>query len=192
MLTRIAKRRYTNNINKTIAMKPHIQFTCPKCGNHHLMLVEEAMHRSHIRSLQMDEHGRLSVSESTLTDDWSGATLGFRCAECRHPDSAGQGGMESFLWPTLEDVRNSGAIHCPEQPDAIVHKCMICFPDGRMEPVQVEVHHTAALNERERRIVLEREQAHGAILITLADPGIRAFSCPGWRRVRKHKITGNP
>ncbi len=171
-------------------MKHDIQFTCPKCGSHRLMLIEEAMHRSLVHELNLDAQGRLRIEERELTDDWKGAQLGFRCAECRHPDSPGAEGAESFLWPTLEDVCNSGAIYCPQKANAVVHKCMICFPDGRMDPVQVEVHHSATLNERERRIVLEREQAPGAILITLSDPGIKAFACPTWKNVRKHTITG--
>lgn len=43
------------------AMKSIIQFTCPQCGGHQLMLVERAMHRYVVQSLEADrQEGCLS------------------------------------------------------------------------------------------------------------------------------------
>ena len=63
---------------------------------------------------------------------------------------------------------------------------MICFPDGHMTPVIVEVAHPGALNEKERRFILEREQAAHGILISQSDSGIRTLACRNWKRVKRH------
>ena len=50
-------------------MKSIIQFTCPQCGGHQLMLVERAMHRYVVQSLEADRQGGLSVGHKVLVDD---------------------------------------------------------------------------------------------------------------------------
>lgn len=42
-------------------MKSIIQFTCPQCGGHQLMLVERAMHRYVVQNLEPDRQGGLAV-----------------------------------------------------------------------------------------------------------------------------------
>ena len=84
------------------AMKSIIQFTCPQCGGHQLMLVERAMHRYVVQSLEADRQGGLSVGHKVLVDDLCGEPLGYRCADCRHPDCHGNDSSEGFQWHSLK------------------------------------------------------------------------------------------
>lgn len=82
-------------------MKSIIQFTCPQCGGHQLMLVERAMHRYVVQSLEADRQGGLVVGHKVLVDDLCGEPLGYRCADCRHPDCHSHDSSEGFngiLW----------------------------------------------------------------------------------------------
>ena len=167
-------------------MKSIIQFTCPQCGGHQLMLVERAMHRYVVQSLEADRQGGLSVGHKVLVDDLCGEPLGYRCADCRHPDCHGNDSSEGFQWHSLKEVESAGAIAWPDGMETVEHRCMVCFPDGKMTPVIVEVVHPGTLTEKERRTVLEREQAAHGILISQSDSGIRTLACHNWKRVKKH------
>lgn len=99
MLTKVVKKRHTSNVNEMQAMKNIIQFTCPRCGGHQLMLVERAMHRYVVQNLEVDRQGRLAVGLKVLVDDLCGEPLGYRCADCRHPDCHGNDSSEgSHPW----------------------------------------------------------------------------------------------
>ncbi len=188
MLTKIVKRRYTGNVNEMPAMKSIIQFTCPQCGGHQLMLVERAMHRSIVQTLETDRQGELTVGHKVLVDDLCGEPLGYRCADCRHPDCHGHDSSEGFQWHSLEEVQSAGGIVWPDGMETVEHRCMVCFPDGKMTPVIVEVVHPGTLTEKERRTVLKREQAVHGILISQSDSGIRTLSCRNWKRVKRHVL----
>lgn len=120
-------------------MKSIIQFTFPQCGGHQLMLVERAMHRYVVQSLEADRQGGLVVGHKVLVDDLCGEPLGYRCADCRHPDCHNHDSSEGFQWYSLEEVQSAGAIVWPGGMETVEHRCMVCFPDGKMIPVIVEV-----------------------------------------------------
>lgn len=122
-------------------MKSIIQFTCPRCGGHQLMLVERAMHRYVVQNLEADRQGGLAVGHKVLVDDLCGEPLGYRCADCRHPDCHGNDSSEGFQWHSLKEVQSAGVITWPDGMETVEHRCMVCFPDGKMTPVIVEVVH---------------------------------------------------
>lgn len=169
-------------------MKSIIQVTCPQCGGHQLMLVERAMHRYVVQSLETDRQGGLVVGHKVLVDDLCGEPLGYRCADCRHPDCHNHDSSEGFQWYSLEEVQSAGAIVWPGGMETVEHRCMVCFPDGKMIPVIVEVSHPGSLSEKERRFVLERERATHGILISQSDSGIRTLACRNWKRVKKYVL----
>lgn len=86
----------------------------------------------------------------------------------------------------LKEVQSAGVITWPDGMETVEHRCMVCFPDGKMTPVIVEVVHPGTLTEKERRTVLEREQAVHGILISQSDSGIRTLACRNWKRVKRH------
>ena len=108
-------------------MKSIIQFTCPQCGGHQLMLVERAMHRYVVQSLEADRQGGLVVGHKVLVDDLCGEPLGYRCADCRHPDCHNHDSSEGFQWYSLEEVQSAGAIVWPGGMETVEHRCMVCF-----------------------------------------------------------------
>lgn len=187
-MTIISKERYIDIVNETLTMKNLIQFTCPQCGSHQLMLVERAMHRYVVRDLETNQLGEITASHKVMADDLHGDPLGFRCADCRYPDSNGNDPIERFKWQTLEDVQNDGAIIRPRLTDSVTHHCLICLPDGQMIPIIVIVSHSGPLTEEERHTILSREQIERGILISQSDSGIQSLAYYNWEHVKRHMI----
>ena len=131
----------------------------------------------------LTDHGH-----KVLVDDLCGEPLGYRCADCRHPDCHGNDSSEGFQWHSLKEVQSAGVITWPDGMETVEHRCMVCFPDGKMIPVIVEGSHPGSLSEKERRFVLERERATHGILISQSDSGIRTLACRNWKRVKKYVL----
>ena len=166
----------------------NIHFTCSKCGSQRLLIVQSAVHRYVVKRIDLDDLSRLCITEKEEVDILQGDILGYRCGDCRHPDCNGKDSHDGFAWKTLEDVQTAGCISWPGGMETVAHKCLIFFPDDskRNRHAIVEVSHPGQLSSEERHMVLERENAEGAILISQSDFGIRTLSCSNWKRVRRH------
>lgn len=189
MLTKVAKARHTDDANEIFTMKNIIRFTCPQCGGHQLMLVGQALHRYIIQNIETDQQGNLVIGNKVLKDDLCGEPIGYRCADCRHPDNNTANPTQDFQWKTLEDIQNSGSITWPQDMAPVEHQCMICLPNGQMNPVIVEVPHPGPLSEKGRCLVLKLEQAEQGVLISQADAGIHSFACRNWKQIKRHIIS---
>lgn len=162
-----------------------IHFICPKCGSERLMRVESALHRYGNLSIEPDSNGSLCVTQQDLCDDLSGDLLGYRCMDCRYPDSMSNNGPDVFQWKTLEDVKSFDALWGPEIESMIEHKCMICYPDGTMISLVVKTSLPGALSPEQRKLVLNQENVQGAILLCQEDRGIRSFATANWKKVKR-------
>ena len=171
-------------VNAMSIMKS-IHFTCPQCGGHQLMLVEQALHRYVIQSLEISSEGRVTVAQKTLVDDLCGDPLGYRCADCRYPDAKNHESADNFSWLGLEDVQTSGAITTKSSKGLNKQKCMICLPDGTMTPVLACTMHSQALTLEERQRVLSLSQITQGVLICQSDKGIGSLTCSSWAKARQ-------
>ena len=159
---------------------PNITFTCPNCGRHQLMRIEQAIHRCLLR-FSADDKGSVSAQHLGRTDELHGEVLGYRCQHCRYPDNRNVNDGPDFLWTTLEDVQADGALELSDQPPPEPHHCMICHPDGRLEPLVVETKRHGKLTQAQRRTILAARNApQGCILLCEQDKGIKSFSPQDW------------
>lgn len=159
---------------------PNITFTCPNCGRHQLMRIEQAIHRCLLR-FSADDKGSVSAQPLGRTDELHGEVLGYRCQHCRYPDNRNVNDGPDFLWTTLEDVQADGALELSDQPPPEPRHCMICHPDGRLEPLVVETKRTGRLTQAQRRAILAARNApQGCILLCEQDKGIKSFSPQDW------------
>lgn len=144
------------------------------------MRIEQAIHRCLLR-LADDERNGVLAEPLDRTDELQGEVLGYRCMHCRYPDNRNTEAGPDFQWKTLEDVLSAGAVEMNEQAPPELRNCMVCHPDGRLEPVVVETTRAGRLTPAQRRAVLASLNApQGCILICEKDKGIKAFSHQDW------------
>lgn len=144
------------------------------------MRIEQAIHRCLLR-LADDERNGVLAEPLDRTDELQGEVLGYRCMHCRYPDNRNTEAGPDFQWKTLEDVLSAGAVELNEQTPPEPQHCMVCHPDGRLEPVVVETTRAGRLTPAQRRAVLAARNApQGCILICEKDKGIKAFSPQDW------------
>ena len=144
------------------------------------MRIEQAIHRCLLR-LADDERNGVLAEPLDRTDELQGEVLGYRCMHCRYPDNRNTEAGPDFQWKTLEDVLSAGAVELNEQAPPEPRNCMVCHPDGRLEPVVVETTRAGRLTPAQRRAVLASLNApQGCILICEKDKGIKAFSHQDW------------
>lgn len=122
------------------------------------MRIEQAIHRCLLR-FSADDKGSVSAQPLGRTDELHGEVLGYRCQHCRYPDNRNVNDGPDFLWTTLEDVQADGALELSDQPPPEPHHCMICHPDGRLEPLVVETKRHGRLTQAQRRAILAARNA---------------------------------
>ena len=141
---------------ESILMVTKIIFTCPVCGSHELMQIQQAVHRVRIDLARNKDGGWLSVSMGE-GQEIKGHTLGFRCARCRYPDVPNHEDSDGFYWQTLDHVAAAGVLNDFAAPLTV--KCIICQPDGRIRYITQVPPHGGSLSVAERQAILT---AHGA------------------------------
>ena len=158
----------------------NVSFTCPNCGRHQLMRLEQAIHRSPLR-LAVDDKDNVFCEPLGRADELQGEVLGYRCMHCRYPDHQNTDEGPEFQWATLDDVLGAGAVELGGREPAAPHHCMVCHPDGRLEPLVVETARAGRLTPAQRRAVLAARNApQGCILLCEKDKGIKNFSPQDW------------
>lgn len=144
------------------------------------MCIEQAIHRGCL-ALSLDEKGNVKTEVVDRADELQGGVLGYRCMHCRYPDNHNADSGAGFRWQTLEDVLDSGAVEISTGTPPDARHCMVCHPDGRMEPLVVETARRGRLTPAQRRAILAARSApEGCILLTEQDSGIKAFSTTDW------------
>lgn len=88
------------------------------------------MHRYVDQNLEADRQGGLAVGHKILVDDLCGEPLGYRCADCRHPDCHGNDSSEGFQWHSLKEVQSAGVITWPDGMETVEHRCWFVSPTG--------------------------------------------------------------
>lgn len=142
-------------------------------------------------TLEIGADGQLHAQNLKELSPLSGETVGYRCAVCRWPDTGCA--ADAFAWQTLEDVQLSGALSLPRPLRGCVRRCMICRPNGEMQPLLVELSHPAPLGTELRARALRLVGAPaGAILLTQGDSGIRAFARCAWKQAPRLTLTPLP
>ena len=158
----------------------NVSFTCPNCGRHQLMRLEQAIHRNPLQ-LAADDQGNVYAEPAGRADELQGAVLGYRCMHCRYPDHQNTEEGPEFQWQTLDDVLSAGAVETGDQAPPEPRHCMVCHPDGRLEPLVVEIARAGRLTPAQRRAALAARNApQGCILICEKDKGIKSFSPQDW------------
>lgn len=156
----------------------YITFTCPNCGGHQLQQLQQAIHRTEVK-VSASPSGKLIPSPSGVVEELRGAILGYRCRNCRYPDTRNHEHSGGFFWSTLEHVHSAGCLRISETSTE-PHRCMICHKDGLMQPLIVESATPGPLPAAERSKLLSARGLRDAVLLCESDPGIGAFSCTSW------------
>ena len=110
-------------------MDTEVVFTCPSCGCHELMSIQQAVHRTPV-SIHQRENGGWSAVPHGNTQELHGSTLGYRCARCRYPDVPNHDDFNGFYWQRMEQIAAVGALACPDFPQPSHIASIICHPDG--------------------------------------------------------------
>lgn len=140
-------------------MDTKIIFTCPVCGSHELMQIQQAVHRAPIGLTRRNDGEWLYESEGSV-QELKGRTLGFRCGRCRYPDVPNHEDSDGFYWQTLNHVASAGVLRDASSPSAPVNvTCIICQPDGKTRRITQALPHCGTLTVSERQTILA---AHGA------------------------------
>ncbi len=140
-------------------MVTKIIFTCPVCGSHDLMQIQQAVHRVCIDLTRGKDGGWLPAAMGEV-QELKGRTLGFRCAQCRYPDVPNHEDADGFYWQTLNQVAAAGVLQDSAASSAPVDMtCIICQPDGKTRRITQTLPHCGTLSVTERQTILD---AHGA------------------------------
>ncbi len=157
-----------------------ISFTCPHCGSHQLQQIRQAIHRTEV-TLTTTQSGQVQATPTGVVEELRGPILGYRCRKCRYPDNQNHDDKGGFFWRTTEAIHAAGCLTITDKTTH-PHRCMICYKDGRMEPLLVETA-SEALNAAERNKLLTRRGIKNAVLLCETDNGIAAFSETDWQGV---------
>ena len=147
-------------------MATKIIFTCPACGGHELMQIQQAVHRIPI-DLQRTADGEWEALPVGSTQELKGRTLGYRCARCRYPDVPNHEDSDGFYWQTPEQIATSGALtgFAPQQA-ASISAFTICQPDGTTRCITLTPPHPGTLTVPERAAILAAHHAPaGSVLL---------------------------
>lgn len=161
-----------------------IYFKCPNCKGNKLVLVESSIRRFGDLQLQNDSNLICRVAHKALSDTLGSEVLGFRCGDCRHPDGPLAEGGGKFRWKTLRTVHNAKAIFDTATPTITEHRCLICYPSGKMTPIIVTTTKPTALTRKQRESILAQcaPARTRAVLIAESDKAILAFSPNQWAK----------
>ena len=166
----------------------NVSFTCPNCGRHQLMRIEQAIHRCMLRLAADDKRG-VHAEPLDRADELQGEVLGYRCMHCRYPDNRNTEEGPDFRWKTLEDVFCAGAVELSDQAPPEPKHCMVCHSDGRLEPLVVETARAGRLTPAQRLAVLTACNApRGCILLCERDKGIKSFSPQNWQAAEHVRV----
>ena len=110
-------------------MDTEVVFTCPSCGCHELMSIQQAVHRTPVSVRQTVNGGWITVPRGD-TEELHGSTLGYRCARCRYPDVPNHDDFNGFYWQRMEQVAAVGALASFALPQSSHIVSIICRTDG--------------------------------------------------------------
>ncbi|MBQ4613873.1 MAG: hypothetical protein IJB31_02980 [Akkermansia sp.] len=164
----------------------YITFTCPNCGGHQLQQLQQAIHRTEVK-VTTSPSGKLNPAPSGVVEELRGPILGYRCRNCRYPDTRNHDTGGGFFWNTLEQIHNAGCLVITEESTE-PQRCMICHKDGHMQPLIVESATPGPLSATDRSKILATRALRGAVLLCESDPGIGSFSCTSWDGVETVQI----
>lgn len=150
-------------------MSMKIVFTCPVCGCHDLMQIQQAVHRMPIE-VTCSHEGEWSSEVVGAVQELKGRTLGYRCAHCRYPDVPNHEDAGGFYWQTLNQAADAGALRRLAErtpPPAIF---IICYPNGKTRQVTQIPPHSGLLSVEERQEILATHSApFGSVLLMEGD-----------------------
>ena len=98
----------------------NIIFTCPVCGSHELLCIQQAVHRTPISIMRTDS-GEWSSTPNGSIQELYGSTLGYRCAHCRYPDVPNHDTNSGLHWRTLDHVAAAGVLSSPVETSITPH-----------------------------------------------------------------------
>lgn len=150
-------------------MATKIIFTCPVCGSHELMQIQQAVHRVHI-SLARGEGGMWQTNTVGEVQELTGRILGYRCAQCRYPDVPNHEDNDGFYWQTLQQIDEAKVLHAPLSPvtpEPIT--CIICQPDGCAQHIRLIPPHGGTLSLSERQEILTAHNAPSGSVLLVED-----------------------
>lgn len=146
-------------------MTTNIIFTCPACGSHELMSIQQAVHRTPI-TLMRTAGGEWSGIPSGSIQELRGSTLGYRCASCRYPDIPNHDTNGGFHWQTLDHVAAAGVLSTPGDAPLPSITATICQPDGTTRRITLTPPHPGTLTVPERSAILAAHHAPaGSVLL---------------------------
>ena len=146
-------------------MNTRIIFTCPACGSHELMRIQQAVHRTPITIMRAD-NGEWSSLPVGSIQELHGSTLGYRCAHCRYPDVPNHDTNDGFHWQTLDHVAAAGVLSSPGDVSQPTISATICQPDGTTRRITITPPHPGTLTVSERAAILAAHQAPaGSVLL---------------------------
>lgn len=154
-------------------MTTNIIFTCPACGSHELMSIQQAVHRTPI-TLMRTAGGEWSGIPSGSIQELHGCTLGYRCASCRYPDVPNHEDADGFYWQTLDAVSAAGVLSKLDDSSALLHgRFTICQPDGTTLRITHAAPHAGALSIAERAAIQKAHDAPaGSVLLSDSEMGL--------------------
>lgn len=146
-------------------MTTNITFTCPVCGSHELMSIQQVVHRTPI-TLVRTAGGEWSAIPSGSIQELRGSTLGYRCASCRYPDIPNHDTNGGFHWQTLDHVAAAGVLSTPGDAPLPNISATICQPDGITRRITLTPPHVGTLTIHERAAILAAHHAPaGSVLL---------------------------
>lgn len=148
-------------------MATNIIFTCPACGSHELMSIQQAVHRTPI-TLMREASGEWSSLPSGSIQELHGSTLGYRCARCRYPDVPNHDTQGGFHWQTLDHVAAAGVLSTPENEPLPARDATICQPDGTTRSITLTPPHPGSLTIPERAAILAAHHAPAGSVLLVA------------------------
>lgn len=144
-------------------MATNIIFTCPICGGHSLMQIQQAVHRTPI-SLARSADGEWSTAPTDRTQELRGRVLGYRCSQCRYPDVPNHEDADGFYWQTPEQILAAGVLSTPVGDLPAVFT--ICQADGTTRRITHTPPHPGTLSIAERATILAAHHAPvGSVLL---------------------------
>ncbi len=146
-------------------MDIEVVFTCPSCGCHELMIIQQVVHRTPV-SLQQTENRGWTVVPRGNTQELHGSTLGYRCSRCRYPDVPNHDDFNGFYWQRPEQIAVVGAVSFPVSSCIPHEDGIICHPDGTTRRIMLRREGNKQLTITERsRILAEYDAPEGSILL---------------------------
>lgn len=146
-------------------MDTEVVFTCPSCGCHDLMSIQQVVHRTPIAIMRTDS-GEWSGVPCGSIQELYGSTLGYRCASCRYPDVPNHDTNGGFYWQTLDHVASVGVLSTPGDAPLPAITATICQPDGATRRITFTPPHPGILSVPERAAILAAHHAAaGSVLL---------------------------